>query len=59
MFTSTYTYVVLEVSSDTFDEIYNKLQKSGYDHTFHRDQESIVIDMHGQALKRLPDYSEG
>lgn len=56
---STYTYVILEVSPDTYDEIYNKLKKAQYDQSFHVDSGSVLIDMHGIALKRLPDYSEG
>ena len=49
----TYTYVILEVSQSTYDEIGEKLRDAGYDQAFHEDDSSlngIVIDMHGIAL---------
>lgn len=52
----TYTYAVLEISSDAYEEIKAKLQKAGYDHAFH----DRVIDMHGIALapSTAPDWLE-
>jgi hypothetical protein len=51
----THTYAVLEVSSAAYQEIKEKLDKAGYAHAFHRDDEhGIVIDMHGIALAEAP-----
>ena len=56
MIRNTYTYVLLDVSPDTYYEIYDKLRQAGYDHCFHKDDGKTVIDMHGIALnKRIPD----
>lgn len=56
MIRTTYTYVLMDVSSETYYEIYDKLMESGYDHCFHRDGDHIVLDLHGIALKkRTPD----
>ena len=52
MLTSTYTYVLLDVSSETYDEIYDKLRAAGYDQCFHADGKETVIDMHGIALNK-------
>ena len=52
MITSTYTYVLLDVSPDTYYEIYDKLSEAGYDHCFHKDDGKTVIDMHGIALNK-------
>ena len=43
----TYTYVVMEVSDDTYTEIADKLREAGYSHVFN---EHGVIDMNGLAL---------
>ena len=54
MLTSTYTYVLLNVSPETYYEIYDKLAAAEYDHCFHKDgEESPVIDMHGLALNKI------
>lgn len=47
----TYTYAILEVSKAAYDEIYKKLMEAGYNQAFHKDDEAVVIDMHGIALK--------
>lgn len=47
---TTHTYVILEVSQQTYDEIKRKLEKAGYHHTFMPDGE---IDMHGIAVKAV------
>jgi hypothetical protein len=53
MLTSTYTYVTLPVSEETYYEIYDKLTEAGYGHCFHGDgKESPLIDMHGLALEK-------
>lgn len=49
----THTYVILEVSSATYDEIKAKLEAADYHHAFHEDREyGIVVDMHGIALAK-------
>lgn len=52
--TYTHTYAILEVSASAYDEIKSKLEAAGYQHAFHddKDEDGIVIDMHGIALKR-------
>lgn len=44
---STYTYAVLNVSPECYQEIRDALKTAAYDHAFH---ENGVIDMHGIAL---------
>lgn len=45
-----YTYAILEISSDSFNEIKNAL-KTDYGDQFHKNDEfGEVIDMHGIAL---------
>ena len=52
----TYTYVLMDVSEETYYEIYDKLSEAGYDHCFHKDDGKTAIDMHGIALnKRIPE----
>jgi len=52
----TYTYVTLDVSAAVYDEIAGKLKAAAYDQAFHEQADgSVVIDMHGIALKREPD----
>ena len=46
--THTYTYALLEVSEDAFNEIAEKLKAEGYGHAFN--DYGRVIDMHGLAL---------
>jgi len=58
MVRSTYTYVVLPVSRETYDEIFHALQEACYDHAIHNDNGRVVIDMHGIALARK-DLSDG
>ena len=43
----TYTYALMEVSQDAWDEVAAKLKEAGYDHAFH---EGGALDMHGVAL---------
>lgn len=47
MRTHTYTYVTLEVSESTYNEISDKLRAAQYDHCF----DGETIDMHGIALE--------
>ena len=49
---STYTYAILEVSKEAYDEIRAKLEKAGYQQAFHQSptEDQEVIDMHGIAL---------
>lgn len=56
---STYTYVTLDVSQSTFDEIEGRLRAAGYTHAFHQDREDgLTIDMHGLALVRAEKARE-
>ena len=52
MLRTTYTYVTLEVSPETYYEIYDKLAAAEYDQCFHKSDSSgaPLIDMHGLAL---------
>ena len=45
----THTYVILEVSRHTFEEISEKLKEAHYDHAFAQDGK--VIDMQGIAIE--------
>jgi len=47
----TYTYAILEVSLEAYNEIREKLLKAGYEDQFYREGEEEVIDMHGLALQ--------
>jgi sugar phosphate isomerase/epimerase len=49
-FTSTHTFVVLELSDQSFKEIFTKLKEAGYDHAFVEEDGKVVIDMHGIAV---------
>lgn len=49
--THTYTFVVLEVTQSTFNEIQNKLQIAEYDHCFSKVDGKVTIDMQGIALQ--------
>lgn len=59
MLRTTYTYALLEVSEQTYYEIYDKLSESGYDHCFHKDGDQYVIDMHGLALTKEEKRDNG
>ena len=53
MLRSTYIYVTLNVSPETYYEIHDKLMEAGYDDCFHKSDSkdpSPLIDMHGLAL---------
>lgn len=50
----THTFAILEVSPSTFQEIWDKLVKAGYEDQLilvHRNGEKQTIDMHGIALQ--------
>ena len=47
----TYTYALLLVSHEAYDEIRAKLAEAGYEHAFDQTDEGEVIDMHGIALR--------
>lgn len=47
MLRSTTTYVILDVSPSTYEEIYLKLRAAGYDHLIN----GGTINMHGLALE--------
>lgn len=46
----THTFVILELSTDAFKEIYEKLKEAKYDHAFIHEEGRITIDMHGIAV---------
>lgn len=48
----TYTYAVLDVPSSVYADVRQRLLDAGYQHAFHRDGASEVIDMHGIALRQ-------
>jgi len=50
----TRTYVHLEVSESTYNDIAAKLKDAGYDHAFHSHDETPCVDMHGIALVKEP-----
>lgn len=49
---STYTYAILEVAAQTYEEIRDLLQLAGYSDQFHGEDDGEVIDMHGIAVRR-------
>lgn len=48
---STYTYAILDVSRECYQEIRAKLEAAGYQQAFHQDGAHTVIDMRGIALR--------
>jgi len=49
----THTYVELEVSATTFNEVWKALSEAGYQHAF---MNELTIDMQGIALVlKIPD----
>lgn len=47
----TYTYVLMEVTKSTYEEVKKKLEEAGYWQALHKDREDgIILDMHGIAL---------
>ena len=51
----TYTYAILEVSPEAYNEIHEALEAAGYQHAFHQEpNEPEVIDMAGIALRMRP-----
>lgn len=51
----TYTYALMEVSQQTYDEIAKKMHEAEYDHVFGDEGE---IDMHGIALVPIKQEKE-
>lgn len=50
----TRTYVLLDVSRATYEEVRAKLELAGYGHVFIDDAGGQRIDMHGIALRANP-----
>ena len=51
------TYVLMQVSPATYNEIAQKLRDAGYDHALHLDDghgNATALDMHGIALSVAP-----
>ena len=51
----THTYVILQVSKETYREIRENLARAGYDHAFALKAEGEVIDMQGIGLQAEGD----
>lgn len=49
----TYTYAILEVSTEVYKEIWDKLLAAGYASALQRDGDRTVIDMAGIALAKV------
>lgn len=47
----TYTFAIMEVSKETYEEIKRKMVEAGYDHVFHSHENGPVIDMVGIAIQ--------
>lgn len=49
----TYTYVIMEISREAYDEIAIKMREAKYDHVFNDGGEgkTALIDMHGIAVQ--------
>ena len=47
----THTFVTLELSPSSFNEIKTKLEKAGYQHCFIEQDDELVIDMNGIGIK--------
>lgn len=50
----TRTYVMMEVSAATYDELRGKLEAAHYEHAIHDDG---ALDMHGIAIERPKDHA--
>lgn len=47
----THTYAILDVTAETFRELQQKLEHAGYHHAFKEDDGSLIIDLHGIAIR--------
>lgn len=47
----THTYAVLDVPLAVYAAVHALLDRAGYQHAFHADEDGKVIDMHGIALR--------
>ena len=54
----THTYATLWLSPPAYREIEKKLKDAGYVDCFHKEQEGIVIDLHGIAVVLDPDETD-
>jgi hypothetical protein len=55
----THSYALLDISADSFVEIWGKLEAAGYGAQFHGDGGMLVIDMHGLALRTEEPSAQG
>ena len=56
----TYTYCVMHVKPETYEEIAKLLRDAGWHQAFHEDRDDgIVLDMHGIALAMSPCEQRG
>ena len=51
---TTHTYVILELSQSSYNEIHGKLKAAGYEHAFNEHDGRPVVDMHGIAVAADP-----
>jgi hypothetical protein len=49
---ATYTFTILDVSKETFEEISKKLFDANYLHSFHEVNNQQIVDMHGIAIRK-------
>jgi hypothetical protein len=49
---ATYTFTILDVSKETFEEISKKLFDANYLHSFHEVNNQQIVDMHGIAIRQ-------
>lgn len=52
---STYTFAIMEVSKETYEEIKRKMIEAGYDHAFVDMSDGPIIDMHGIGIQAKPE----
>lgn len=52
--THTYTFAIMHVSEQTYEEIKRKMLEAGYNHVFHSHHDGPVIDMVGIAIQADP-----
>ena len=52
---ATHTYVIMELTKASYEEIMSKMKDAGYDHVFNEHDGRQVIDMHGIAVSEVKD----
>ena len=49
----THTYVLMDVSPATFEEIRGKLEEADYGHAINKERDEVHLDMHGIGLRNM------